>query len=275
MIFPYGMDTSSLEMLSYQINPNQNIALARLFSELYFLKDSKYFKREDFKEIIFSEVSAVISLINIDGSLPLAEHRLKVLDTNYAGYTADMLAYISVQWGGLWDQHVSKIGSWLYRAWPKEHPWNTKHDYPGTAKVNLTGYNLIARLPAFYYAKVDRRYAREWVKFAKSKFPGEDLRLETRWMEHQSLPVSYYLDFDLFFDLPPKVYVSARDPNSLVVQLVTEKIDGYKVYINSKPVRSGDVSDACGELRVEVNDMIYEEFILCKNAKLIIRKATK
>lgn len=275
MVFPYGIDTDSMETLSYQINPNQNIALARLFSELYFLKDSKFFKREDFKDIVFNEISAMTNLLNKDGSLPLAEHRLKVLDTNYAGYAADMLSYISQQWGGIWDEHVSNIGGWLYEAWPMEHPWNTKQDYPGTVTENFTGYNLIARLPAFYYGKVDSQYAKNWVAFSKAKFPDQDLRLETRWMEHQSLPVSYYLDYDLFFDLPPKVYISARDPNLMIVQLVSERIDSYKVYINSKPIRSGYISASCGEVRVEVNNKTHEESVLCKNSKIIIKKVTK
>jgi hypothetical protein len=231
-VFPYGIRINDGELQSYEINPNQNLAIARLFSNLYFEPKSLYFKSDLFKDIVLNEVNAALSLQDENGALKLREGLPLVYDSNYGGLASTMLYDIVQMWPfDKWIIPLKKIGTWLYRDFPIERPWNVEEDFPDWRQDRFTSYNLISRLLSFYVAGVETKYVQKWVVFIHKTFPDVNLRLEARWMEMLSFPRAYYLEKEVEFYLKPKVYISS-DEQHLFINIIGEKIGGYKVYLN-------------------------------------------
>jgi len=194
-IYSYGYNLETNETYSYEIDPNQNLEIALLFSYLYYDSNSIYFKDPLFKNIIFNETNASLSLMDNSGALPIREYKNDVKDSNYGGYASSILYRVNELWqNDQWSTSLKLIGQWLYEEFPKEHPWNTIDDYPNWDRDRHTLYNLIGRVPAFYAFGVDSKYVKTWLKFANNKFPKSNMSLETRWLFYKSIPKSYYLE---------------------------------------------------------------------------------
>lgn len=152
MLFPYGISEDGTVM-SYEIDPNQNLQIASLFSQLYWDPKSKYYKEDSIKKIVYNEVNAVIDIQKENGSLPLREYLPLVEDSNYGGYSGDLLYHLSQMWGEKkWIASTINIGKWLYKAFPKEHPWNMPQDGVNFSSERYYPFNLIARILPFYGA---------------------------------------------------------------------------------------------------------------------------
>ncbi len=279
MLFPYGIEVSTLSPQSYEINPNQNLAVARLFSSLYFDPGSVYFKYDLFRDITFNEVEAALSLQNSDGSLILREGLPLVLDSNYGGLTSVFLYDIAQMWGNeKWASSLKKIGLWLYNDFPMSHPWNTQEDAPNWRADRFSSYNLVGRLLAFYVADVGSDYSKDWSKFIKLQFPNDNLRLETRWMVYLAIPRDYFLSEEVNFNLSIKVYISDYD-NTIHISIVAENTSNYNEHVNGEPITRSTTLSANSEefvILVEHNyNSIcyrYEEVVLNSSAKSIAIK---
>ena len=193
LVFPYGMDPEDT-YYDYLIDPNQNIVIAWLCSELYWCSESRFYKSAELRNIVYNEVGAALSLMDASGRLSLAEHLPLVFDSNYGGDTSTMLYAICQFWNEpVWIEAVRKMGNWLYTEFPQSHPWNTKEDYPNYSQDRFYPSNLTGRIPAFYAAGVDSGYTQNWIHFVEYKFPHEELKLELLTFNLKSLPSSYYL----------------------------------------------------------------------------------
>ncbi len=258
IIFPYGINLIKDELHIYEINPNQNLAIARLFSNLYFERNSKFFKNQLFKEIIINEVNAALSLQNENGSLPLREELPLVLDSNYGGFASTMLYDIVQMWPNkVWIKKLKKIGRWLYNDFPMNHPWNMKEDYPNYRQDRFYAYNLISRLSSFYIADIDSTYAKEWVLFIQEKFPNDNLRFETRWIESLSIPRSYYLDNEIIFNIKPKVYIS-DDNTHIFINIIGESISSYEILLNGEHFNNESLTPLTNE--VNTLKVLYKQY---------------
>lgn len=197
-IFPYGIDKTG-NSLVYEIDPNQNLVLAWLFTELYFCKESKFYKNPLFQDIVKEEVNAALSLMTSSGELPLSESYIKCFDSNYGGYSSTILYGIAQIWGkDEWIMAIKKMGNWLYSSFPINHPWNMKDDYPNWVKDRHYPSNLAERIPAFYLSGIEIDYNRKWVDNIIRLFPEYDNQLELKFFGLKSIPPKYcnesYLD---------------------------------------------------------------------------------
>lgn len=194
LIFRPGVDENGMYFQS-NIDPNQNMVLAWLFSELYWCEESSFYKRQEFKDIVFNEVNAALSLQREDGALSLAEHLPAVYDSNYGGYTSSILYNICQMWGvPEWIEALKRMGLWLYVSFPMSHPWNEKSDYPNWAADRFYASNLLGRMSAFYAAGIESNYAHAWVSFIKEKFSIHDRNLVLRDFCTRSFPRSYFIE---------------------------------------------------------------------------------
>lgn len=194
-VYSYGYNLKTNETYSYEIDPNQNLEIALLFSYLYYDSNSTYFKDPLFKNIIFSEVNAALSLMDKSGALSIREYKKEVKDSNYGTYASSILYRLNELWlNDDWNRNLKLLGKWLYEEFPKEHPWNTIDDYPNYDRDRHNLYNLIGRIPAFYAFGVDSKYVKNWLIFAQEKFPESNMGLETRWLFYKSIPKSYYIE---------------------------------------------------------------------------------
>ncbi len=276
LLYPYGINLKNFETEPYEINPNQNLAVARLFSTLYFNPKSIFFKNFEFKNIVFNEVNAALSLVNPDGSIPLRENLPYVFDSNYAGLATTFLYNIVQMWAleDTWKKDLQKIGLWIYKKYPMSHPWNTPEDFPNFRAERFYAYNLIGRLVSFYYSGVSSEYARSWVEFIKNKFPEENLRMETRWMEYRDIPRSYYLSSDFNFNLPPKFYISHND-KKVMITVVSESSDNFSFRINYGDLSNNHVISTGGEYLFEVFNLtksdsaLYSEKLVIEDKKIV------
>ncbi|MED4532009.1 hypothetical protein ABET51_07995 [Metabacillus fastidiosus] len=223
-IFSYGISDAG-KIGPIEINPNQNIQIATLFSYLYWEPESKFYQSALAKDIVLNEVGAVLALQKKNGSLPLTQNLPLVEDTNYGGYSGNMLYQLAQVWGNeKWMKSAVDIGNWLYREYSMEHPWNTKEDAPNYAIDRINSFNLISRVLQFYAAGVPDEKVREWINFAEKRFPDEKLYLLERWYSYQSIPRSY-LDSKIYVknQLPPKVY-SDFYPDKGSIRIIAEEI---------------------------------------------------
>ena len=60
LVFPYGMDPEDT-YYDYLIDPNQNIVIAWLCSELYWCSESRFYKSAELRNIVYNEVGAALS----------------------------------------------------------------------------------------------------------------------------------------------------------------------------------------------------------------------
>jgi hypothetical protein len=58
-------------LLVIEIDPNQNLCVALLFSYLYWEEESMFYLNKGLKDIAYNEVDAVISIQKLNGSFPL------------------------------------------------------------------------------------------------------------------------------------------------------------------------------------------------------------
>lgn len=223
-IFPYGISDAG-KIGPIEINPNQNIQIATLFSYLYWEPESKFYQSALAKDIVLNEVGAVLALQKKNGSLPLTQNLPLVEDTNYGGYSGNMLYQLAQVWGNeKWMESTVDIGNWLYREYSMDHPWNTKEDAPNYAIDRINSFNLISRVLQFYAAGIPDEKVREWINFSEKRFPDENLYLLERWYIYQSIPRSY-LDSKIYVknQLPPEVY-SDFYSDKASIRIIAEEI---------------------------------------------------
>ena len=230
LVFPYGLDSED-NILAYTFNSNQNLVIACLFSDLYWNEDSQFYKNSVFKNIVYNEINAALSLQYPDGSLALAEHRPLVLDSNYGGYSASLLFLCCLLWQETpWIDALKKMGQWLYHDFPMNHPWNLREDFPNFAQERFYSSNLLGRIPAFYITGVSEEYAHEWIDFTKAKFPDENLYLDLRFF-NSKIPPSYWIKGydDIFSKIDPPTINFIEDRN--IINIFGRII--YKIEFNN------------------------------------------
>ncbi|WP_123916117.1 hypothetical protein [Bacillus sp. FJAT-42376] len=230
-VFPYGISDKG-EIGPYELNPNQNLQVASLFSELYWEPKSAFYQSSLAKDIVFNETEAVLALQKKNGSLPLTQNLTLVEDTNYGGYSGDMLYQLAQVWGNRkWMEADVKIGEWLFNEYTKEHPWNTPDDAPNYAIDRNSSFNLISRVLPFYAAGIPDDSVRNWIHFSETRFPDEKLYLLERWYIAQSIPRDY-LDPDITRknQLPPRIYAEASR-RSVSARIIAEEISGLQITI--------------------------------------------
>lgn len=192
-IFPYGIKADN-STDSYDIDPNQNLMLAWLFSELYYCEESVFYKNNMLKDAVYNEVEAALSLQLSTGELSLAESFPLVYDSNYGGYSSGILYNICQLWdNSMWNDALVMMGEWLYSSFPMEHPWNTKEDFPNYVKDRFYASNLLERIPAFYAAGVSEEYVYSWIHFVISKFPESEKLIPFKFYQKKTLPSSFIL----------------------------------------------------------------------------------
>ncbi len=190
-IFPYGLDPQK-QPLDYEIDPNQNLVIAWLFSSVYFCKESRFFKDELLQNIVYEETNAAISLTTAAGELPLCERYVNCYDSNYGGYSATILYCVAQLWGNRqWIDVIKRWGNWLYTSFPVNHPWNTKEDWPNWVKDRHYASNLAERIPAFYLSGVSKQYNWNWVSNIIQLFPDYDRYLYLKFYGLKTIPTSY------------------------------------------------------------------------------------
>ena len=230
-LFPFGI-TDTGELHSYEIDPNQNLNVATLFSYLYWEKNSVYYKNELFKDIVFNEVNAVLSLQKENGSLPLREYRYAVEDSNYGGYCGTMLYHLAQMWGvDEWIKATVAIGNWLNTDFSEAHPWNVPEDGVNFATERYYPYNLIARILPFYAAGLSKSEIFNWIDYIKTAFPDDELDMETRWYFSQSMPRDFLTDVKIKNELKPFVFSDFSDQNKLSVRAIGEEISMIKISV--------------------------------------------
>lgn len=219
--------------MSYEIDPNQNLQVASLFSQLYWEPQSIFYKKELFKDIAYNEVNSVIALQKGNGALPIREYLPLVEDSNYGGYSGCMLYHLSQMWGELkWMESTIMIGEWLHRDFSVEHPWNTPDDGDNFSSArNYNPYNLIGRILPFYAAGISKDEISEWVDFIKATFPDSELNLDTRWYFYQSIPRSYLTNAQFSNQLIPFIFNDDIVNNMLSIRIVGEKIDEVELIV--------------------------------------------
>ena len=234
LLFPYGISGDG-SIMSYEIDPNQNLQVATLFSYLYWEPNSKYYKNQLFKEIAFNEVNAVIALQKENGSLPIREYLPLVEDSNYGGYSGDLLYHLSQIWGEhKWIESTIRIGEWLHRDFSENHPWNTPEDGVNFRTKNFNSFNLIARILPFYAAGVSRSEISKWIEYIKQSFPNDELNMGTRWYFYQSIPRSYLMEKKIPQNLTPYIYGDNIDKGIISIRVVGETIKYIELIVNDK-----------------------------------------
>lgn len=242
-IFPYGIKFNG-ETFESAIDPNQNLILAWLFSELYFCRESSFYKSSKLKEIIMNEVDATLSLQLPTGELPLAETYPLVFDSNYGGYSSGILYNICHYWNiPKWNKALCKMGEWLYSAFPMSHPWNVKEDFPNYVKDRFYASNLLERIPAFYAAGIPEEYVHAWVDFVVTMFPETDKLIPIKFYQKRTLPSSYLVKGygkEIGYDVP--LVIEKEGKIMIIWREVTEVRIGKDVY-REFPVSLSEVDD--------------------------------
>ena len=235
VLFPYGIAEDG-SIMSYEINPNQNLQVASLFSHLYWEPKSLYYKDKLFKEIVYNEVNAVVALQKENGSLPLREGLPLVEDSNYGGYSGDMLYHLAQMWGEQsWIKSTIKIGEWLYRDFSKEHPWNVADDWPNfSSERTHNSFNLIGRILPFYAAGISKSEILNWISYIKETFPDDELDMATRWYLYQSIPRNYLSEKPVTNYLSPYIFNDDIFNERISIRVVGEKIDAIELHIKDK-----------------------------------------
>ncbi|PGT80866.1 carboxypeptidase regulatory-like domain-containing protein [Bacillus sp. AFS040349] len=232
-IYPYGISDGG-KIGSAEINPNQNIQVATLFSNLYWEPESKFYKNPTLKDIVYNEVNAVLSLQKENGSLPLRENLPLVEDTNYGGYTGNMLYQLAQIWGNpAWIESTIELGNWLFHEYSMNHPWNTPEDAPNYHFDRMNSFNLISRVLLFYAAGIPEQYVKNWIRFSEDRFPEEELYLLERWYFYKSVPRDYLNnDISIMNQLPPRIYSDASS-DLTSVRIVGETISSANVTVTN------------------------------------------
>lgn len=231
VLFPYGILEDGT-LASYEIDPNQNLQIASLFSYLYWEPKSKYYKNKLFKDIIFNEVNAVISLQKENGSLPIREYLPLVEDSNYGGYSGDMLYHLAQMWGEFeWIKATIKIGEWLYRDFSEVRPWNTPEDGANFRTENYNSFNLIGRILPFYAAGLSKSEIFKWINYIEETFPNDELNMGARWYFYQSIPRSYLSENYIPNNLRPFIFNDDSDYDNIKFRIVGDKIDTIDLQI--------------------------------------------
>ncbi len=235
-IFPYGIKKNN-EVWYCAIDPNQNLILAWLFSELYFCEESLFYHSEILKEAVYNEVEAALSIQLPTGELPLAETYPLVYDSNYGGYSSGILYNICQLWDNPdWNDALGRMGKWLYMAFPMAHPWNVKEDYPNYVQDRFYASNLLERIPAFYAAGISEAYVHEWIQFVISKFPDSKYLLPFKFYSKKSLPSSYVIKgfkSEMGYDAPK---IAFRDSKLIVIWRDVAEIICKKEHYKTFPV---------------------------------------
>lgn len=232
VVFPYGIEEDgSINM--YETNPNQTLQVASLFSQLYWEPNSKYYKDELFKDIVYNEVNSVIALQKENGSLPIREGLPLVEDSNYGGYSGDMLYHLAQMWGEQeWVKSTIEIGKWLRRDFSEDHPWNMPEDSPNFASDrNWNSFNLIGRILPFYAVGISKAEISNWIDYIKKSFPEDELDIETRWYFYQSIPRSYLTGKPIPQKLKPFIFNDGYSNQNINIRLVGETIDFIELFI--------------------------------------------
>jgi hypothetical protein len=277
LIYPYGVKEETGLPVSYEIDPNQNLCIALLFSYLYWEEASTFYLNDGLKDIVYNEVNAVISLQKYNGSLPLREGRSLVEDTNYGGLCGEYLYRLAQIWGEKeWIEADKKIGIWLFSEWPMAHPWNTPEDYPNFSSKKYEMYNLIGRITSFYAAGIEKDYILSWIEFAKSRFPDIDPLLLSRGYFDRSIPRDY---FGIYVNnkLPPVINIQSSERSikiiiiaSCVNQILT-KIIGKKQMEYSLNIQNNDIQDRNDSFNLENGSYLMECTVLSDNGKTKIK----
>lgn len=237
-IFPYSYKLN--DERSGEINPNQNLQLALVFSHLYFEPASKYYLDPQMRDLAYNEIEATLSLVRSDGFFPLNQNAIDVGDSNYAGLSSTILYQLVQMWGEPdWIEHLQKIGIWLNTAFDESRPWNTIDDGEDYHFDQFSAFNLFARIPAFYAAGVPAERAQEWMRFVTRCYPAfEILGTTPRWDYLLTLPESYYSDIKRTNNLKvyaPQVYLDKKE-DLTVCNVVGHKIIKILIDGNEIPV---------------------------------------
>ncbi|MCD7035558.1 hypothetical protein LRR81_15030 [Metabacillus sp. GX 13764] len=232
-VFPYGISSKG-EIGPIEINPNQNLQIAMLFSSLYWEPESDFYQSSLAKSIVMNETEAVLSLQKPNGALPLTENLPLVEDTNYGGYSGNMLYELSQMWGKeKWIESTADIGRWLFKEYTMDHPWNLPEDKPNYAIDRQESFNLISRTLQFYAAGIPDASVKSWISFAERKFPDEKLYLLERWYFYQSIPRDY-LDsrITLKNQLPPQMYAELT-ADQASVRIAAEELNSWQITVKN------------------------------------------
>jgi len=230
LIYPFGVNNETGAPQSYEICPNQNLTLAVLFSYLYWEENSRFYRNEGLRDIVYNEVNATLALQKENGSLPIREGLPLVEDTNYGGLCGEYLFTLAQLWGEeAWIAALKRLGAWLYTEYPMSHPWNTKEDYPNFSAERFDMYNLIGRIVPFYAAGVDGAYTRQWIDFAKAAFPASDPIVLSRGYIDRSIPPEYF-GIDTRNRLPPRVNMR-YDGDDIRIVVVSPGIDSVRLVV--------------------------------------------
>lgn len=232
-VFPYGISDDGT-MGPLEINPNQNLQVASLFSELYWEPNSRFYHSQTALDIVMNETGAVLSLQKPNGSLPLTQNLPLVEDTNYGGYSGNMLYQLAQVWGNIeWVKASADIGHWLYKEYSMNHPWNMPQDAPNYAIDRVGSFNLISRTLQFYAAGIPDPFVKNWVSFAEKRFPDEKLYLLDRWYFFQSIPRDY-LDSRITRrnQLPPQIFSNVSEKKASI-RIIAEELSDTVIKIRN------------------------------------------
>lgn len=264
LLFPYGVSQNG-EISTYEINPNQNLQMATLFTYLYWDENSALYQKELVKDIVYNEVNAVLSLQKESGALPLREGLPLVEDSNYGGYAGGMLYHLAQVWGeSKWIEATIDIGNWLYTSFPMSHPYNMPEDAPNFHFKRYESFNLIGRILPFYAAGIPNDYIQEWIRFTEDMFPTENLYMVTRWYYSQSIPREYLVPgSNVQNQLSPKIYVVNSRENELLLNVIAEEIKGLtlEVLIGDQLYKKETITN---DRTINLTDLKEEEDIILR-----------
>lgn len=268
-IYPYGISDGG-KIGSVEINPNQNIQVATLFSNLYWEPESIFYKNPLLKDIVYNEVNAVLSLQKKNGSLPLRQLLPLVEDTNYGGYTGNMLYQLAQIWGNpSWIESTIELGNWLFHEYSMSHPWNTPKDAPNYHFDRINSFNLISRVLLFYAAGIPEQDVHNWIQFSEDRFPDEDMYLLERWYFYKSIPRNYLNgNMAIINQLPPSIYSEAAFPDKMSIRIVGETIKNATITVTNSLTNEAVTS-------FNVNGDNQQAFSLLKGEYEIIVEATE
>ncbi|WP_078431828.1 hypothetical protein [Metabacillus halosaccharovorans] len=268
-IYPYGISDEG-KIGSIEINPNQNIQIALLFSNLYWEPESRFYKNPLLKDIVYNEVNAVLSLQKENGSLPLRQHLPLVEDTNYGGYSGNMLYQLAQVWGNpSWIQSTIELGNWLFHEYSMSHPWNTPKDAPNYHFDRINSFNLISRVLLFYAAGIPEQDVHNWIQFSENRFPDEDMYLLERWYFYKSIPRNYLNgNMAIINQLPPSIYSEAAFRDKMSIRIVGETIKNATITVTNSLTKEAVTS-------FNVNGDNQQAFSLLKGEYEIIVEATE
>ncbi|MRX71070.1 hypothetical protein GJU40_02660 [Bacillus lacus] len=233
-VYPYGISNAGNLIGSAEINPNQNIQVASLFSHLYWEPASKFYKNPLIKEIVMHETEAVLTLQKKNGSLPVRQELPLVEDTNYGGYSANMLYHLAQVWGSKsWMKATNDIGHWLFREYSKERPWNTPEDFPNFRVARYENFNLIARVLPFYSAGISDAAVKDWLRYAEERFPRDGKYMLERWYSYQSVPRTMLNDRLIVQNqLPPQLYAENLSGGKVSIRAIGESLHAVSINIH-------------------------------------------